>query len=68
MREIDNRSSCGITVTLFWDPDADTMSVLVEDGKESPFVINDIPKSEAMDAYYHPFTYRSSVKSEPVCA
>lgn len=60
LREIDERASDNLRVTLYWDDVKDTMTVEVEDrvNPNLDCTLTDIPKADAQQAFTHPFTYR----------
>lgn len=60
IREIDQRSNDGITVTLSGHFNYDGMCEFCIVNVESPtetFTINEIPLDRAADVYHHPFVY-----------
>ena len=59
VRELDQRSNAGITVTLEYDEIAHTCRLTVEDDKD-PFAgfIVPVPADRAAHAFQHPFCYQ----------
>ena len=58
VRELDHRSTDGLEVTLFWDPEQDLASVAVVDTKtEDAFVIDVGDDENALDVFRHPYAY-----------
>jgi hypothetical protein len=58
MREMDSRSSDGITVSLFWN--CETEEVYVEIEAAGDYEIFPVPASEALQAFQHPFVYAAA--------
>ena len=56
--ELDERESNGIRVTLVWNRETDTLTVLVWDERTSQSLSLDIEADEdAYDVFNHPFAY-----------
>ena len=56
-RELAARESDGIQVVLLWHPDADALTVSVEDARVGDHFQLAVAPDRALDAFYHPFTY-----------
>ena len=56
-RELAARESNGIRVLLLWPPDADALTVSVEDARVGDRFQLAVAPDRALDAFYHPFTY-----------
>ena len=57
-RELDRRSSRGITVTLFWSPVENSTWVSVEDATTGDTFTVDVHAGErASDVFHHPYAY-----------
>ena len=56
-RELAARESNGIRVLLLWHPDADALTVSVEDARVGDHFQLAVAPDRALDAFYHPFTY-----------
>ena len=56
-RELAARESDGIHVLLLWHPDADALTVSVEDARVGDHFQLAVAPDRALDAFYHPFTY-----------
>ena len=56
-RELAARESNGIQVVLLWHPDADALTVSVEDARVGDHFQLAVAPDRALDAFYHPFTY-----------
>ena len=56
-RELAARESNGIHVLLLWHPDADALTVSVEDARVGDHFQLAVAPDRALDAFYHPFTY-----------
>jgi hypothetical protein len=54
-RELASRHSAGITVGLYWQPDADEVLVEVTDEQTGEIFVLEPPKSAALSAFYHPY-------------
>jgi hypothetical protein len=61
MRELAHRSADGVDVTLMWvhRDGADETIVLVRDDREGTYFEIPVEGHRALDAYYHPFAYRT---------
>jgi hypothetical protein len=57
IRELARRRDAGIEVALRWHPETDTVSITVDDDQTGESHEIDVEKSDAMDAYTHPFAY-----------
>jgi len=59
LREINERTSDNLRVTLYWQDEDNTMTVEVEDFKlpDADFTISGIPPADAQVAFEHPFGY-----------
>jgi hypothetical protein len=56
-RELAARQSNGIHVLLLWRPDADALTVSVEDARVGDRFQVAVAPERALDAFYHPFAY-----------
>jgi hypothetical protein len=56
-RELAARESNGIQVVLLWHPDADELTVLVEDVRGGDGFQLAVAPECALDAFNHPFAY-----------
>lgn len=61
LREISERTSDNLRVTLYWQDEDNTMTVEVEDWKnaDSDLTLTGIPPADAKTAFEHPFGYSS---------
>jgi hypothetical protein len=59
MQELAHRSNDGIDVTLFWQPDTDELTVCVCDQRRGAYFEIEPRASDALDAFYHPYSYAS---------
>jgi hypothetical protein len=57
IRELDHRTGDGIEVTLLWDSRDDRVYVVVEDARHGHAFDLEVPASEALEAFHHPFVY-----------
>jgi hypothetical protein len=56
-RELDYRESDGISVSLLWYADLDTVSVRVVDGQTEEEFEVEVAADDALDAFRHPYAY-----------
>ena len=54
-QELDRRTSGGLEVTLYWDPDDDSMSVEVHQPQTGETINIPVPPDRALEAFHHPF-------------
>ena len=59
MRELAHRSNDGIDVTLFWHPRTNALTICVCDQRRGAYFEIEPDADEALDAYYHPYSYAS---------
>jgi len=55
LRELDQRSTDGLTVTLSWDREDDVVVLHLDDHGATRVGI--VPADRAYDAFWHPFVY-----------
>jgi hypothetical protein len=73
-RELAQRTTNGVSVSLFWETVGNTLSLEVYDEAADEFFQLDVPKDRAMDAFHHPYVYRAQAEawqlatSEPLVA
>jgi hypothetical protein len=58
IRELDQRTSDAMTVTLFWDSGTGRVFVAVEDQRGDDWFTVDVRPRNALDAFHHPYAYR----------
>jgi hypothetical protein len=56
-RELDQRRSDGIEVTLLWNSCTDRVWVTVEDDRSGEWFELDVDPADALIAFRHPFSY-----------
>jgi hypothetical protein len=56
-RELAQRTTDGIEVTLFWNEENDVLSVRVLDAQTGAYFEIEPERDRALEAFYHPFTY-----------
>ena len=56
-RELDYRERDGISVSLLWYADLDTVSVRVVDGQTEEEFEVEVAADDALDAFRHPYAY-----------
>lgn len=54
-RELANRSSGGIEVSLYWSPLDDSTTVEVWDSASDETIVFAVAPERALEAFYHPF-------------
>ena len=58
LRELDSRTSDGITVQLLWSSSDGRLSVAVDDTRTGQSFSVDVPdQTRSMDVFHHPFAY-----------
>lgn len=57
LRELDNRNSDGISVSLLWDEDSGETFVEIEDCRNDSVATFAVPGDEAREAFEHPYPY-----------
>ena len=57
IRELDRRHRDGIDVRLLWNSITDQVSVVVEDGDLGETLVLEVPGSDALEAFTHPYVY-----------
>jgi len=57
LRQLDQRNSAGLTITLQWDSETDQVSIRCEDGHtgDEPLLCYPVEPREARFAFLHPF-------------
>jgi hypothetical protein len=55
LRELDQRSTDGLVVTLLWDTTDDTVVLQLDDHGATGTCT--VPAHQALDAFQHPFVY-----------
>jgi hypothetical protein len=60
VRELDHRAGDGLEVSLRWNAETNRVTVFVLDTSNGVEFELDIPGSEAMEAFHHPFAYAAS--------
>ena len=63
-KQLDSRSANGITVTLFWHPATNGVSVLVIDEPADETFELAVNPAAALDAFHHPYAY-AAYRGEP---
>jgi hypothetical protein len=59
IRELAHRSNDGIDVTLFWHPGTEDVTVCVCDQRRGAYFEIAPDPTDALDAFYHPYSYTS---------
>lgn len=68
IRELDHRRGDGIDVKLLWNSRTDQVSVVVEDERLGETFMLDVPGSDALEAFTHPYAYAQRGRFESVMA
>jgi hypothetical protein len=56
-RELDRREDDGMAVTLLWYEDTNRVAVRVVDSRSGEVFELDVARSDALDAFLHPYAY-----------
>jgi hypothetical protein len=56
-REIDRRTTSGVDVALYWSPEDDTLTLVVEDAASGERFECPVDRDDALDAFNHPYAY-----------
>jgi hypothetical protein len=56
-RQLAQRVSGGVEVTLYWDADDNSISVEVWQHESGETLAFAVPRERALDAFYHPFAH-----------
>jgi hypothetical protein len=67
-RELDHRKADGIDVTLLWDAETNQVSVAVVDERFGETFEVDVPSSDALYAFNHPYAYPRRYEHEDALA
>jgi hypothetical protein len=59
-RELAQRTSDGIEVTLFWSKPSDHVTIAVLDTRSDEALEFDVDGSAALDAFNHPYAYAAT--------
>ena len=59
-KELLVRAAHGLEVSLVWRPEADTISVVVNDERLGSSFPVTAPRDRALDAFHHPFAYAAA--------
>jgi hypothetical protein len=57
LRELAQRHSDGLDVTLLWNERTNRLTVTVHDMRTGEYFELGAPNDRALDAFYHPFVY-----------
>jgi hypothetical protein len=63
-RELANRTSDGIEVTLFWTKRSGQIRIAVLDTRSDEALEFEIDSSAALDAYNHPYAYAAALHAD----
>jgi hypothetical protein len=65
-RELAQRVSGGVEVTLYWSPLDNSTTVQVWDSASEETIVFGVPPERALEAFYHPFAQLASSFDELV--
>ena len=68
LRELDQRRSDGIEVTLLWNAKTKAVSVSVLEEPHAVLVQFEVAPSAALDAFHHPYAYAASAHHDTALA
>lgn len=68
IRELDHRRGDGVDVKLLWNPRTDQVSIVVEDERLAETFVLDVPGSDALEAFTHPYAYSQRGRFDPAVA
>ena len=57
IRELDQRTNYGVTVTLLWNADTNRVFVSVVEQRRGVSFEFAVPAADAADAFHHPYAY-----------
>jgi hypothetical protein len=60
LTELARRESAGLEVALLWNPDDDTVRLVVVDTRGDQSFVLKVARETALDAFHHPFAYAGS--------
>jgi len=63
IRELAHRAGDGLDVTLVWHEDDDRVVVVVNDARTGESFEIEVPTTNALDAFEHPFAYAPAAPS-----
>ena len=67
-RELAQRTSNGVTVSLYWDSVGDFLSLEVYDEAQDEYFELAVPRDRALDAFHHPYAYRAKAERNTMLA
>jgi hypothetical protein len=56
-RELARRTNHGLEVALFWTKSSNRVTIEVADARLDDFIAFEVAGPDALDAFYHPYTY-----------
>jgi hypothetical protein len=65
-RELAFRENHGVSVSLFWNAVGDSLTLEVHDEGNDDFFVIDVPRDRALDAFHHPYLYRSRARARRI--
>jgi hypothetical protein len=68
IRELDHRRVDGISVTLYWNSQANRVYLTVEDDRLGTRCELEVPAADALNAFRHPYAYIGPESSRHACA
>jgi hypothetical protein len=68
IRELDQRTNDGITVTLLWNAETNGVFVSVVEGGCGVSFDFEVPAADAADAFHHPYAYAAPAREHDALA
>jgi hypothetical protein len=68
IRELDHRTSDGVSVTLLWNTQTDRVSVSVVEERQGVAFEFPVRAGEALDAFHHPYAYAADADDDSALA
>lgn len=68
MRELDQRTGDGFTVTLLWSEDTGSVFVCVDDERTEEAFHFPVDPADALEAFRHPYAYSTLSRTRLVAA
>ena len=62
-RELAQRVTNGISVSLYWDAVGDSLTLEVYDEANDDYFELAVPRDRALDAFHHPYVYRARAEA-----
>jgi hypothetical protein len=63
-RELAQRHTGGLEITLYWDANEDGTSIEIDQTTTHETISFQVPRNRALDAFHHPFAHLDSREDE----